>query len=87
MLVMRTTEDPTDPVGELVSAQKTIGLNYLPLAVHPLRLDGVQPRTLLRKKTAYDPHSFAAVFNLAVMFSQMRTRTFLPAAWSFSQLH
>src|SRR3712207_5031280 len=70
MLIMRTTEDPTDPVGELISAQQTVGLYHLPLAVRPLRLDGVQPRTLLGQKTAYDPHSFAAVSDLAVVPSE-----------------
>src|SRR5215207_2582092 len=70
MLVMRTTEDPTDPVGKLVSAQQTVGLDHLPLAVHPLGLYGVQPRALLRQKAAYDPHPFAALLDSAVMFSE-----------------
>jgi hypothetical protein len=51
MLVLRTTEDPTDPVGELVSAKQTVGLDHLALAVvhfgsmafsHGLRLGGGQ---------------------------------------------
>src|SRR5215204_1745570 len=67
MLVMRTTEDPTDPVGKLVSAQQTLWLDHLPLAAHPLRLYGVQPRALLGQKTAYDSHSFAALSDLAVV--------------------
>src|SRR5215207_3058165 len=68
MLIMGTAEDPTGPVGKLVSAQKTVGLYHLPLAVHPLRLDGVQPRALFGQKAAYDPHSSFAVapFDLAV---------------------
>src|SRR5215207_1408093 len=70
MLVMRTIEDPTDPLGQLVSAQKTVGLDYLPLAVHPLRLDGVQPRALLGQQTAYDPHSLAALSDLAVVLAE-----------------
>src|SRR5215216_7401486 len=72
MLVMGTAEDPTGPVGKLVSAQKTVGLYHLPLAVHPLRLDGVQPRALFGQKAAYDPHSSFAVapFDLAVVFAE-----------------
>src|SRR5215208_1958581 len=61
MLVMRTTEDPTDPIRELVSSQQPVGLHDLALSVYPLWLDGVQPRTLLGQKTTHDPHpSFAA---------------------------
>src|SRR5215207_10564724 len=71
MLVMRTTEDPTGPVGQLVSAQQPLGLYHLPLAVHPLRLYGVQPQALLGQKAAYDPHSsFAAtLIDLAVVLA------------------
>jgi hypothetical protein len=103
MLVMRTTKDPTDPVGELISSQKTVWLDDLALAVDPLGLYGVKPRTLLGQQAAHDPHSFAAVFDAAVVLSepsshlaayvpagalsQMRSRTFLPAASSFSQHH
>src|SRR5215207_1134593 len=72
MLIMGTAEDPTGPVGKLVSAQKTVGLYHLPLAVHPLRLDGVQPRALFGQKAAYDPHSSFAVapFDLAVVLAE-----------------
>src|SRR5215204_612507 len=45
MLVMRTTEDPTNPLGELVSAKQTLRLDHFSLAVNPFGLYGVQPRT------------------------------------------
>src|SRR3954451_13816442 len=67
MLVMWTAEDPADPLGQLVSAQKTLGLDHFALAVDPFGLDGVKPRTLLGQKAAYDPHSFAAPFDKAVV--------------------
>ena len=67
---MRTTEDPTDSVGEFISTQQPIGLDHLALAVYPFGLDGVQPRTLFRQKAAYDPHSAAALLNLTVMSSE-----------------
>src|SRR5215210_1304339 len=70
MLVMRTTENLTDPVGELVSAQQTIGLDHLALAVDPFGFYGVQPRALLRQKATYDPHSMSVPFDLAVMSSE-----------------
>jgi hypothetical protein len=103
MLVMRTVEDPTDPIGKLVSTKQSIRLNHFALAVNPLGLYGVKLRTLLGKKAAYDPHSAAAPFDLLglcfpshllswrlmcqLALSQMRTNTFLPAASSFSQHH
>ncbi len=73
MLIMRTTEDPTDPIGERIGAQQSAGLDHFALAMNPFGLYGVQPRTLLLgQKAAYDPHSsFAiALFDLAVMFAQ-----------------
>src|SRR3990170_791932 len=72
MLVMRTTEDPANPLGKLASAQQTIGLDHFALAVNPFGLDGVQPRTLFWHKAAYDPHSSfaAALFDLAVVLAE-----------------
>src|SRR5215208_2962955 len=70
MLVMRTIEDPTDPVGKLVSAQESVGFDHLPLAVYPFGLDGVQPRILLGQQTAYDPHPLAALLDSAIMSSE-----------------
>ena len=102
MLVMRTIEDPAHPVCELVCPEQTIRLDDLPLSMYPSRLDGVQPRTLLREMTAHDPHPTAALFDLPVVgaeppphlfgemptgLSQMRSRNFLPLSSSFSKLH
>src|SRR3712207_2902659 len=77
MLVMRTSEDSADPLGELVSAQQTVGLDHFTLAVNPFGFDGVQPRTLLWQQATYDPNSGLAstVFDLAVMFPWMASRT------------
>src|SRR3712207_6426142 len=89
MLVMWTIEDPANSVGELVSAQKTVGLDHLPLAVHPLRLDGVQPRALLGQKAAYDPHAFVALSDLAIMLAEPAPDLFgdLPACIVPDQKH
>src|SRR5215218_2695194 len=72
MLVMRTTEDPTDPLGELVNAEQSVGLDHFALAVYPFGFYGVKPRALFRQQAAHDPRSGFAptLFDSAVMFSQ-----------------
>src|SRR5215210_752144 len=70
MLVMRTTENLTDPVGELVSTEQPVGFCNLALAVNPLGLYGVKPRALLGQKTAHDPHPFAALLDSSVVLSE-----------------
>src|SRR5215211_2321579 len=70
MLVMRTTENPAYPIGEFVGAKEPVGLDHLALAVNPFGFYGVQPRALLGQKAAYDPHSFAAAFDLAVVLAE-----------------
>jgi hypothetical protein len=69
MLVMRTIEDPANPIGKFVCSKHSIGLYNFSLAVHPLGLDGVQPRTPLRKKATDGPHTFTALLEAAVVFS------------------
>src|SRR5215212_532005 len=78
---MRTVEDPADPICQLVSCEQSVGLYNLSLAVYPLGLYGVKPRTLLRKKAAYDPNSFAAVFDFPVLRSDPPTHlvAYVPA--------
>src|SRR5215204_6204785 len=70
MLVMWTTQYPADPIRELVCSQQSVGFYHLALAVYPLGLDGVQPRTLLGQKAAYDPHSAAAVLDAAIVLAE-----------------
>src|SRR5215212_7659907 len=70
MLVMRTTEDPAYPVCEFVSAQQSVGFYDLALAVYPLGLYSIEPRTLLRKKAAHDPHSAPALLEFSVVRSE-----------------
>ena len=70
MLVMRTTKDPAYPIRELISSQQPLGLNHFPLAINPFGLYGVEPRTLLGQKAAYDPHSTATVFDSAVILAE-----------------
>jgi hypothetical protein len=69
---MRAIEDPANPLGELVSAQRilAVGLDHFSLAVNPLGFYGVQPWALLGQQAAYDPHSFTTLFDLAVVSSE-----------------
>src|SRR5829696_9016168 len=64
---MRTVEDPTDPLGQLVSCEQPVGLDHLALAMDPLGLYRVEPRALLGQKAYDDPHSRDAVFDFSVM--------------------
>src|SRR5918994_4359618 len=67
MLVVRTIEDRAYSCGQLISREQPVGLYDLALAMDPLGLHRVEPRTLLGQKAAYDPHSRAAVFDLTVV--------------------
>jgi hypothetical protein len=70
MLVMRTIEDPANPIGEFISAQHSVGFDHFALAMHPLLgLYGVQPRTPLWQKATHNPHSASALLDPAVVFS------------------
>jgi hypothetical protein len=46
MIFVSTVEDPANPLGELVSTEQPLGLNYLAFAMNPLRLYRVEPRAL-----------------------------------------
>ena len=67
MLVVRTTENPANPVGKLVSAQEIVRLDHFALAVNPFGLNRIQPRALLGQKTTYDPDPTPTVFDVAVV--------------------
>jgi hypothetical protein len=70
MLVMWTTEDPTDPIRKLISSKQSVGFDDLALGVYPLGLYGIEPRTLLGQQAAHDPHSIAAFLDPAVVSSE-----------------
>src|SRR5215210_3988043 len=67
MLLVSTAEDPANPVGELVSTEQPLGLNYFAFAMNPLRLDGIEPRALGRQQTPHYPDPMAAGFDFAVV--------------------
>src|SRR5215207_6969679 len=69
MFVMRTVEDSADSLGQLVSSEQPVGLDHLALAMDPLGLYWIEPRTLLGQKAAYDPHAPAVLFDPAVVSS------------------
>src|SRR5215204_14333 len=69
MRLVYRAEGPADPVGELVSAEQSLGLDYLAFAVDPLGLYRIEPRTLGRQKAGNYPYSSFAtiIFDLAVV--------------------
>ena len=103
MLVMRTIEDTTNPVGELVSFRQSLGLDHFALAVYPLGFYGAKPRArclgkrqlmiltpqplFLTRRLCWPSHRLTSLDICRLVLSQMRSNTFLPAVWSFSQLH
>src|SRR5215213_8023013 len=67
---MSTAEDLAYPIGELISAQQTLGLYHFSLAVDPFWLYGVQPRALLWQKATDDPDPTPALFDPAVVLAE-----------------
>ncbi len=70
MRLMDTAENLADPVGEFVGSQQSVGLNYFPLAVYPLRLHSIEPRTLLGQEATRDPHPLATLLDSAVVLAE-----------------
>src|SRR5215210_8322835 len=67
MLFVSTAEDFANPLGELVSTEQPLGLNYLAFGVNPLRLYCVEPRALGGQQTRHYPDPMAAGFDTAVV--------------------
>src|SRR5512132_2676596 len=67
MLFVSTVEDRANPVSELVSTEQPLGLDYLAFAMNPLRLDGIEPRTLGGQQRWHYPDPSAAGFDTAVV--------------------
>lgn len=81
MLVVRTTEDPANSVGELISAKQSLGLCNLAFAVDPLGLYSVEPRALGGQRARYYPNPMTAGFDLAVVSADPTSHlvAFVPA--------
>src|SRR5215208_5898218 len=69
MLFVITVEDPANPLGQLISTEQPLGLNYLAFAMNPLGFYRVEPRALGGQRTRHYPHSgFASAgFDTAVV--------------------
>src|SRR5919107_1140457 len=67
MLFVITAEDFANPLGELVSTEQPLGLNYLAFAVNPLGLYCIEPRALGGQQTWHYPDPMAAGFDAAVV--------------------
>src|SRR5215210_691866 len=66
MLVVLRTEDPADSVGQLMSAERPLGLDHFAFGVDPLGLYRIEPRALRRQQAGHYSYSgFAtAIFDL-----------------------
>ena len=69
MLLVSTTEDPADPLGQFMSAERPLGLDHFAFGVDPLGLYRIEPRALRRQQAGHYSYSgFAtAIFDLAVV--------------------
>jgi hypothetical protein len=67
MLFVSTAEDSANPLGQLVSTEQPLGLNYLAFAMNPLGLYCVEPRALGGQQTRHYPDPMAAGFDIAVV--------------------
>src|SRR5512133_792067 len=69
MLVVRTTEDPADPLGQLMSAEQPLGLDHFAFGVDPLGLYRIEPRALGGQQARHYSYSGLATarFDLAVV--------------------
>src|SRR5215210_4108692 len=69
MLVVLRTEDPADSVGQLMSAERPLGLDHFAFGVDPLGLYRIEPRALRRQQAGHYSYSgFAtAIFDLTVV--------------------
>src|SRR4051794_26538690 len=103
MLVVRTTEDPANPVGKLMGTQQTVGLYHFSLAMrthlgsmafsHGLCLGNRQLTILtplplfLTSRLCLPSQRLTSRLMCQLALSQMRSKTSLPTASSFSQHH
>ena len=100
MLFVSTAEDFANPLGELVSTEQPLGLNYLAFAVNPLGLYCIEPRALgsNRHGTIRTPWPLALTQRLWALIqplsswllcqlalSQIRSRASLPLCLSLWQ--
>src|SRR5215217_9753060 len=67
VLFVSTVEDPANPLGELVSTEQPLSLNYLAFAVNPLGLYRIEPRALGGQRTRHYSDSMTAGFDTAVV--------------------
>src|SRR5215203_6618506 len=67
MLFVSTAEDFANPLGELVSTEQPLGLNYLAFAVDPLGLYCIEPWAPGGQQTWHYPNPTAAGFDKAVV--------------------
>ena len=67
MILVRTAQSITDAILDLAGGEQASGLDDLALAVDPLGLDRIEPRTLAGKEAGEDAHALTHLLDLAVV--------------------
>src|ERR671911_2682345 len=67
MLVMWTVKGSADAICQFVGAEQAVGFHHPSLAVDPLRLYRIEPRTLLGKQAGQDAYPAPALLDLPVV--------------------
>ena len=69
MRFIGTAKVRTDALSQLLGRKQSRGFNDSPLAMHPLRLNGIEPGALRRQVERQDAHAFACLFDLLIVLS------------------
>ena len=69
MLFVGTAIGVTHPVGQFGWGEQAIRINHSPLAMNPLWLNGIEPRTLGRKRADHDAYPLSVLPHPAVVLS------------------
>src|SRR5947209_19742817 len=67
MLLVQTAKACTDPLRYFMRGQQSCRFDDPALAMHPFRLDRVEPRTLDRQEARHDPHPHACLLDLPIV--------------------
>src|SRR2546426_4433842 len=69
MCFIGTAKMGTHTLSQLLSRKQPVGFNDGPLAMDPLRLNGVEPGTFGRQKEREDADTLALGFHLGIVFA------------------
>ena len=67
MRFVRTGKDATNTISQFLSGQRPVRFQHLSFAMHPLRLDWIQPGALNWQVAKQDTDTLSALFDLPVV--------------------